>query len=752
MKKLLLLFVITLTYIGVSGQATDLFFSEYIEGGSQNKALEIFNGTGSSIELNDYVIRMNYNGNSWNDVFTFPEGTILENNAVYVIGHAEADAAVLAVTDSAVVNPYSGGTSYIVSFNGDDVRALCKVSGNDTTIIDIIGLYNLEDPGSGWDVAGVTDATKDHTLVRKSSVDEGNTDWTVSAGTTTENSEWEVYEKDEFSYLGSHTMGVETSTETDILTFTFPEQSGGATISTDNHTVDIEVVYGTNVTALVPTITLSEGATVNPASGVANDFTNAVVYTVTAEDNTTTQAWTVTVTVGSELSHEAEMLTFVLADQVQDAVINSDDTTVTSVVAWDTDITSLSPTITVSSGAQVSQTVNVDFTNPVTIKVQAQDKVTIKNWVVTVTKAAEPNHDAEILTFDLDELVSDVVINSAAATITGQLWAGADTSALKPTITVSNGATIDPESETTQDFTTDVVYTVTAEDGTITKAWTVSLTVNPVEMVSIYDIQYTTDESGDSDYFGRLVKAKGIITGFDGYGFYMQDSAKAWNGIYIFAPDFISALNVGDEVVVEGSVNEYYGLTQLKDVVSVNVGNTGNDIPNAILLTVPEIQEPYESVIIKTEDLTCVSTDLYYDAWRVANGTDSLYIGTELFSYTPELADVFNSISGINTYKRSYFRILPRSADDIDKFVGVEENSLSNVNIFPNPVNDNLTINNLGSTSQIVISNVLGQTVMSVVVSNSTMNISFDSLEKGIYLITIVDSNNNTRTERVVKR
>lgn len=86
------------------------------------------------------------------------------------------------------------------------------------------------------------------------------------------------------------------SPATNILTFTFAEQTGGATINTTNHTVAIEVDYTADITDLTPTITLSYGATVIPASGTARNFTNPVPYTVTAEDGVTYQEWTVTVT------------------------------------------------------------------------------------------------------------------------------------------------------------------------------------------------------------------------------------------------------------------------------------------------------------------------------------------------------------------------------------------------------------------------------------------------------------------------
>ena len=92
------------------------------------------------------------------------------------------------------------------------------------------------------------------------------------------------------------------SAKHEILTFSFPEETGAATIDADAHTVAIEVANGTSPLALVATFTLSHGGTAAvdlaaQESGVtANDFSNPVIYTVTAED-TTTQNWTITVTI-----------------------------------------------------------------------------------------------------------------------------------------------------------------------------------------------------------------------------------------------------------------------------------------------------------------------------------------------------------------------------------------------------------------------------------------------------------------------
>ena len=176
--------------------ATDLFFSEYAEGSSNNKYIEIYNGTGADVDLSSYLIMQNSNGGPWDEYVDTLSGTLADGD-VYVIANSSADASILAEADLT-----GSGICY---FNGDDARALIKVSGTDTTILDYIGTFP-DDPGSGWDVAGVDDATKDHTLVRKSSVTSGNTSWATAAGTTTDDSEWQVYDQDTWTYVGSHTM------------------------------------------------------------------------------------------------------------------------------------------------------------------------------------------------------------------------------------------------------------------------------------------------------------------------------------------------------------------------------------------------------------------------------------------------------------------------------------------------------------------------------------------------------------------
>ena len=181
---------------------TGLFFSEYGEGSNYNKYFEIYNGTSEAVDLDNVVVLGNYNGNPWSETFTFQAGATIDVGGVYVIASSDADDAITELADE--IHDYADPW-YIVAFNGNDVRALAEISGTDTTIIDIIGTLDGGDPGDGWDVAGVSDATKDHTLVRKASVTEGNGgDWNSSAGTNEDDSEWIVLDQDTWDYLGSH--------------------------------------------------------------------------------------------------------------------------------------------------------------------------------------------------------------------------------------------------------------------------------------------------------------------------------------------------------------------------------------------------------------------------------------------------------------------------------------------------------------------------------------------------------------------
>ena len=186
---------------GSDNQTVNLFFSEYAEGSSNNKYVEIYNPSSTAVNLNNYQIKGTNNGTAWGDngERELALGGNLAANSVYIICTDAADPAIIAKADLAL--PYESPVHY----NGNDAIAIFGIdgSGNFTVIMDVIGVQSSDPGPAGWNVAGVTGATKDHTLVRKSSISKGNTNWENSAGTSTTDSEWEVKDIDDWTSLGT---------------------------------------------------------------------------------------------------------------------------------------------------------------------------------------------------------------------------------------------------------------------------------------------------------------------------------------------------------------------------------------------------------------------------------------------------------------------------------------------------------------------------------------------------------------------
>ncbi|MCG8699300.1 MAG: DUF5018 domain-containing protein, partial [Bacteroidales bacterium] len=196
-------------------------------------------------------------------------------------------------------------------------------------------------------------------------------------------------------------MGSSPSTAKDITGFSFTEQTGKATINAINHTVQIEVTAGKDLSSLTPSISVSDKASINPLTGVTRDFSSAVTYTVTAED-LSTQEWTVTVSVAPVLSSAKEITAFSLAEQTGNATIDPSKYTVDIEVAAGTNVSSLTPTISVSDKASVDPASGAsrDFSGVVTYTVTAEDLST-QEWTVTVSVAPVLSSAKEITAFSL---------------------------------------------------------------------------------------------------------------------------------------------------------------------------------------------------------------------------------------------------------------------------------------------------------------------------------------------------------------
>ncbi len=199
MRSRLLALVIGATTLFVGGTSmatatpTDLFFSEYVEGSSFNKAFEIYNGTGAMVPLapEGYIVEMYFNGATTPNLTIGLQGNLLDGDT-YVVTNLSASPELRALADQTTT-----ATNW---FNGDDAVVL-KRGGAGGTIVDVIGQVGF-DPGTEWG-SGLT-STADNTLRRKSGIEAGDAN---GADAFDPSVQWDGFAIDTFAGLGSHTTG-----------------------------------------------------------------------------------------------------------------------------------------------------------------------------------------------------------------------------------------------------------------------------------------------------------------------------------------------------------------------------------------------------------------------------------------------------------------------------------------------------------------------------------------------------------------
>jgi len=255
MKKIYALIFLLAAATQLHAQCSDLFISEYLEGLSFNKALEVYNPTSGSINMDGYRLETYSNGMD-TPTFVFNLHGMLASNDVYVITLPQADSTLAQLGDT---------TSLVCNYNGNDAVALINVPLLDT--IDIIGIIG-DLPGTSWPVD--TGSTKDHDLVRMASVQQGTTDWNLGA------TQWMVYGATDFSHLGSHTMTPCNNISPSLF---FPSSNMSVSESDGSFSVDVNI---TNPNATATSVDVSA---IDITANNNLDYTFPLTQTITFPAN-----------------------------------------------------------------------------------------------------------------------------------------------------------------------------------------------------------------------------------------------------------------------------------------------------------------------------------------------------------------------------------------------------------------------------------------------------------------------------------
>jgi uncharacterized protein len=547
----------------------DLIISEYIEGSSYNKALELYNGTGADINLSNYSLELHTNGAETTEKSLALSGT-LGAGEVLVLANEGADPAILAQAD--IQN------NFVINFNGNDPITL-KKNGN---VIDSIGQV-----GSSATFAA------DVTLVRKDMVNAGDADVTDGFDST---GEWDSYSKDTFDYLGAH-LSEETPTP-------------------DPTPVELTSIAEARTAATGATVKVQGTATATfEAGGQTNLFIQDGTAGVIIRGNG------LMAQPGDEVIAEGTMADYYGMQQIEVSASNVEITT------EDKGIPAPAPLVSTDLSAENGESHEGTFVEFTDVTVESKDS----NGNFTATDSSgqfviKPSDSSlleigktyEILrgvvdyNFDEYKLVprnsSDVI--ETAFSVTASPGAGSVTEGTKVTLqTATTEGTIhyttdgttptasSPEYTAPIELTSDTtIKAVVTKDGETSDVSTFTYKLlKSADGLSIHDIQ---GDSHTSAYESMNVSnVQGIVTAKAGSNaFYMQeetpdDNLATSEGIYVYAKG--NSVKVGDKVNVSGQVKEWRedGYSDAKDLLttqitasSVNVVSSDNTVPAAVVM------------------------------------------------------------------------------------------------------------------------------------------------------------------------
>ncbi len=179
--------------------------------------------------------------------------------------------------------------------------------------------------------------------------------------------------------------------------------------------------------------------------------------------------------------------------------------------------------------------------------------------------------------------------------------------------------------------------------------------------LSVYDIQYSTE--GPSPYDGEEVTVTGVVTGagYDGDKYFIADTEGGpWRGVYVY--DYSHSVSPGDYITIDCEVDEYYDLTELKNVSTFSVDGT-RPVPDPYTTTIGDIEESLEGVLVEIADVTVDGID--GDYWTISDGTGSIEVRRG-FDYTAihEIGAEIDRVVGLVSYTYGNFILEPRSNED----------------------------------------------------------------------------------------
>ena len=189
----------------------------------------------------------------------------------------------------------------------------------------------------------------------------------------------------------------------------------------------------------------------------------------------------------------------------------------------------------------------------------------------------------------------------------------------------------------------------------------------------INEIQGGTESS---PFEGQFINTAGIVTGSFANSFYIQNGSEPWSGIYVYSSAGLPQM--GDSVIVVGEVSEFCwedgalcdgpGTTEIYQPDDIYIISNNNPIPEPILVSSGDaLQEQYEGVLIKMNDVECISNANGYGVWNVNDGSGicGIHNTPDGYEHNEEIGEVY-TITGIVSSTFNDWKVDLRMPSDVE--------------------------------------------------------------------------------------
>jgi endonuclease I len=187
-------------------------------------------------------------------------------------------------------------------------------------------------------------------------------------------------------------------------------------------------------------------------------------------------------------------------------------------------------------------------------------------------------------------------------------------------------------------------------------------------LTSIYQIQ---GQQEGSPLVNQQVTTTGVVTATFGEYYYLQQGSGPWSGIRVWDPG--RCQYPGDSIIIQGTVIENEGVTEITDVVYHYPLRGNGLVPEPVRITCSQMVESYEGMLITIEKAECTEADFYNNdwMWTVQDGTGSMKVyNTAIFEYQPLEGEQYTVTGPANHTGNSWFIEL-RSEKDVLHVVDV---------------------------------------------------------------------------------